>query len=53
MREFVAQHQLEPRGISFFRQKWDKDVSDIYKDVLGAFPLSLSSRRSHRRTVQL
>ncbi|KPV74569.1 uncharacterized protein RHOBADRAFT_45059 [Rhodotorula graminis WP1] len=34
VREFVVEHKLEPRGISFFRQKWDKDVSAIYKEVL-------------------
>ncbi|GAA5858819.1 hypothetical protein JCM1840_006571 [Sporobolomyces johnsonii] len=33
-REFVAQHGLEARGVSFFRQKWDRSVSDIYKEVL-------------------
>ncbi|BGP25764.1 mitochondrial 54S ribosomal protein YmL35 [Rhodotorula toruloides] len=34
VREFVAQHGLEPKGVSFFRQVWDRDVSAIYKEVL-------------------
>ncbi|GAA6028740.1 hypothetical protein JCM8097_007371 [Rhodosporidiobolus ruineniae] len=33
-REFVEKHGLEARGVSFFRQVWDKDVSKIYEEVL-------------------
>lgn len=35
VRQFVKEHNLEAAGISFFRQKWDKDVSAIYEQVLG------------------
>lgn len=35
VRDFVAEHDLKPAGVSFFRQKWDKDVSAIYSEVLG------------------
>jgi large subunit ribosomal protein L35 len=34
VRDFVAEHQLEAKGVSFFRQKWDKSVSKIYEEVL-------------------
>lgn len=37
VRDFVEAHGLKPAGVSFFRQKWDKDVSAIYSEVLGAF----------------
>ncbi|EGU11322.1 hypothetical protein RTG_02794 [Rhodotorula toruloides ATCC 204091] len=40
VRAFVNQHGLEPKGVSFFRQLWDRDVSAIYKEVLRAFPSS-------------
>ena len=33
-RDFVAQHKLEAKGVSFFRQKWDKSVSKIYEEIL-------------------
>ncbi|GAA6011683.1 hypothetical protein JCM10207_004208 [Rhodosporidiobolus poonsookiae] len=33
-REFVQQHGLEARGVSFFRQVWDREVSKIYEEVL-------------------
>ncbi|CAO3664799.1 unnamed protein product [Umbelopsis vinacea] len=33
-RQFVQQHQLLPRGISFFREVWNEDVSGIYTDIL-------------------
>ncbi|GAA5999639.1 mitochondrial 54S ribosomal protein mL38 MRPL35 [Rhodotorula paludigena] len=33
VREFVAQHGLTPRGVSFFRQKWDAEVSDIWREL--------------------
>lgn len=36
MRDFVKEHGLACRGVSFFRQVWDKDVSGIYTDVLSA-----------------
>ncbi|TNY24433.1 phosphatidylethanolamine-binding protein [Rhodotorula diobovata] len=34
VRDFVKEHGLACRGVSFFRQVWDKDVSGIYTDVL-------------------
>ncbi|GAA6020577.1 hypothetical protein JCM11491_000802 [Sporobolomyces phaffii] len=34
VRDFAAQHKLEAKGVSFFRQKWDKSVSKIYEEVL-------------------
>ncbi|KWU44795.1 PEBP-like protein [Rhodotorula sp. JG-1b] len=37
VREFVDQYGLSPAGVSFFRQKWDKDVSAIYSEVLGEY----------------
>ncbi|GAA5933242.1 YbhB/YbcL family Raf kinase inhibitor-like protein [Sporobolomyces koalae] len=33
-RDFVAEHKLEAKGVSFFRQKWDSSVSKIYEEVL-------------------
>ncbi|GAA5991045.1 hypothetical protein JCM10908_006515 [Rhodotorula pacifica] len=36
VREFVKEHGLKPAGVSFFRQKWDEDVSAIYNEVLDA-----------------
>jgi large subunit ribosomal protein L35 len=33
-RQLIQQHQLVPRGISFFREVWDEDVSRIYTDIL-------------------
>lgn len=33
-RSFVKQYQLSPRGISFFREVWNEDVSRIYADIL-------------------
>ncbi|GAA5828153.1 hypothetical protein JCM5353_007807 [Sporobolomyces roseus] len=33
-RDFVAQHKLDAKGVSFFRQKWDKSVSKIYEEIL-------------------
>jgi large subunit ribosomal protein L35 len=33
-RSFIQQHQLSPRGISFFREVWNEDVSRIYADIL-------------------
>lgn len=33
-RQFIQQHQLLPRGISFFREVWNQDVSRIYTDIL-------------------
>ncbi|GAA5873785.1 hypothetical protein JCM16303_002588 [Sporobolomyces ruberrimus] len=33
-RDFAAEHKLEAKGVSFFRQKWDKSVSKIYEEVL-------------------
>ncbi|BGP56528.1 mitochondrial 54S ribosomal protein YmL35 [Rhodotorula sphaerocarpa] len=36
VRDFVEAHGLKPAGVSFFRQKWDKDVSAIYSEVLDA-----------------
>ncbi|GAA6060350.1 hypothetical protein JCM10212_004534 [Sporobolomyces blumeae] len=33
-RAFIQEHGLGAKGISFFRQKWDEDVSEIYKEVL-------------------
>lgn len=44
VRSFIAQHKLEPKGVSFFRQVWDRDVSAIYREVLRAFPALLFSR---------
>ncbi|KAK4048989.1 mitochondrial 54S ribosomal protein YmL35 [Microbotryomycetes sp. JL221] len=35
VRSFVQQHQLEPVGVTFTRQKWDQAVSDIYENILG------------------
>ncbi|GAA5895427.1 YbhB/YbcL family Raf kinase inhibitor-like protein [Sporobolomyces salmoneus] len=34
VRDFAAEHKLEAKGVSFFRQKWDKSVSQIYEEVL-------------------
>ncbi|GAA5956966.1 hypothetical protein JCM3765_006654 [Sporobolomyces pararoseus] len=34
VRDFAAEHKLEAKGVSFFRQKWDKSVSKIYEEVL-------------------
>lgn len=35
VRQFVKEHGLTAEGVSFFRQKWDKSVSEIYEQVLG------------------
>lgn len=35
VRAFMQEHGLEAKGVTFFRQKWDKTVSEIYRDVLG------------------
>ncbi|KAF9584017.1 hypothetical protein BGW38_007849 [Lunasporangiospora selenospora] len=32
--DLCAEHQLSVKGLTFFRQVWDKDVSRIYKDIL-------------------
>lgn len=34
VRAFAQEHTLEAAGVTFFRQKWDKAVSEIYRDVL-------------------
>ncbi|KAI8579062.1 hypothetical protein K450DRAFT_243679 [Umbelopsis ramanniana AG] len=33
-RSFIQQYQLSPRGVSFFREVWNEDVSRIYADIL-------------------
>ncbi|KAG2218715.1 hypothetical protein INT45_002423 [Circinella minor] len=33
-KSIAAQHNLQPRGVSFFRQVWDETVTSIYNDVL-------------------
>lgn len=37
VREFVQDHKLAAKGVTFFRQKWDKAVSEIYREVLSKF----------------
>lgn len=32
--ELCAVYRLDVKGLTFFRQVWDKDVSMIYKDIL-------------------
>ncbi|RIA91471.1 phosphatidylethanolamine-binding protein [Glomus cerebriforme] len=34
VREFMSEYNLTLRGASFFREVWDKDVSDIYTNIL-------------------
>ncbi|SDA03047.1 BZ3500_MvSof-1268-A1-R1_Chr11-1g03276 [Microbotryum saponariae] len=34
VREFMRQNDLTASGMSFFRQKWDEDVSTIYREIL-------------------
>ncbi|KAF9950163.1 hypothetical protein BGZ65_006819 [Modicella reniformis] len=34
LRELCSQYNLDVKGLTFFRQVWDKDVSRIYKDIL-------------------
>ncbi|KAG0236918.1 phosphatidylethanolamine-binding protein [Mortierella sp. GBAus27b] len=34
LRELCLQHNLEVKGLTFFREVWDKDVTRIYKDIL-------------------
>ncbi|KAF9104707.1 hypothetical protein BGX27_009977, partial [Mortierella sp. AM989] len=34
LQELCSQYNLSVKGLTFFRQVWDKDVSKIYKDVL-------------------
>jgi hypothetical protein len=51
VREFVDQHGLKPAGVSFFRQKWDKDVSAIYSEVLGEFACQYDSLISWQLTL--
>ncbi|KAI5477256.1 hypothetical protein MNV49_006552 [Pseudohyphozyma bogoriensis] len=35
VREFVKEQELEAVGVSFWRAKWDKSVSEVYEKVLG------------------
>lgn len=37
VREFVKEWNLETKGIGFWRQVWDKDVSGVFRDVLSEF----------------
>ncbi|KAG0016668.1 hypothetical protein BGZ80_009039, partial [Entomortierella chlamydospora] len=34
LQELCSQYNLSVKGLTFFRQVWDKDVSRIYKDIL-------------------
>lgn len=34
LRDLCSQHKLNVKGLTFFRQVWDKDVSRIYKEIL-------------------
>ncbi|KAF9356947.1 hypothetical protein BGX34_009679 [Mortierella sp. NVP85] len=34
LRELCSHYNLDVKGLTFFRQVWDKDVSRIYRDVL-------------------
>ncbi|KAF8929707.1 phosphatidylethanolamine-binding protein [Dissophora ornata] len=34
VRDLCSQYGLDSKGLTFFRQVWDKDVSKIYKDIL-------------------
>ncbi|KAI9301032.1 phosphatidylethanolamine-binding protein [Cunninghamella echinulata] len=34
VKSFAKQHDLNVRGITFFRQKWDESVSKIYNEIL-------------------
>lgn len=47
VRDFVKQHGLQPEGINFFRQVWDRSVRQIYSDYLGASPLSCFLTRQY------
>ncbi|KAJ1966176.1 mitochondrial 54S ribosomal protein YmL35 [Dipsacomyces acuminosporus] len=34
LREFAAQNELRPVGISFFRANWSESVDEVYRDIL-------------------
>ncbi|KAF9302054.1 hypothetical protein BGZ74_005910 [Mortierella antarctica] len=34
LRDLCSQYKLNVKGLTFFRQVWDKDVSRIYKEIL-------------------
>ncbi|KAI1318771.1 hypothetical protein EDD11_005842 [Mortierella claussenii] len=34
LRDLCSQYNLEVKGLTFFRQVWDRDVSAIYKNIL-------------------
>ncbi|KAI8326170.1 PEBP-like protein [Martensiomyces pterosporus] len=34
LRDFAAQNELRPVGISFFRANWNESVDEVYRDIL-------------------
>ncbi|SCV73371.1 BQ2448_7297 [Microbotryum intermedium] len=38
VRDLLQQNDLTASGMTFFRQKWDEDVSAIYREILGVEP---------------
>ncbi|KAI8990113.1 phosphatidylethanolamine-binding protein [Pilobolus umbonatus] len=34
LKDFIQSHNLKPLGATFFREKWDENVSKIYSDIL-------------------
>lgn len=51
LREFAAQYDLHPVGISFFRANWDESVDEVYRDVLQQTPPEYGEMPPMRKDV--
>ncbi|KAI7834791.1 phosphatidylethanolamine-binding protein [Kickxella alabastrina] len=51
LRDFAAQQQLRPVGISFFRSSWNESVDAVYRDVLNRTPPNYGPMPALRKDI--